>query len=196
MTGADKYRVEALSLKVAPDSEASVAQVDMSKSNRVVVTAKSGVVKVSNSAGMLVAMVFPGKALEFDPQAGGPATATKISGVLVKRNGKFLLVDTTTNVTFEVQGDDLGKYVGKSVEVTGVTVDGVTPAPGATQVLHATMVTRIGGGAGGAVPAGGVKTGMATGKVVAIVGGVIVGGTVGGLAAAGAFSGSGSVSRP
>lgn len=202
LTGADKYRIEALSLKVTPDSDTSVAQVDVSKSNRVVVAAMSGAVKVMNSAGVLVARVFPGKALEFDPQAGGTETATRISGFLEKKNGQFILTDTTTNVTFEVQGADLNKYVGKKVDVTGVVVAGATPAPGATQVISASLVTTQNAKVAGAVAAGGIiggltAAGLTTAGLVVVGGIVVAGATVGGLAASGKFSGSGgNVSRP
>jgi hypothetical protein len=198
LAGADKYRIDALGLKVTPDSDTSVAQVNMNKSDRIVVTAAAGAVRVTNSVGVLVARVFPGKALELNPQAGGTETTTRIAGVLEKKNGKFFLTDTTTSVTFEVQGTDLNKYAGKQVELTGVTVVGATPAPGATQVINASLVTLIGKAAGATAAAGILaSSGLTVGGVVVVAGVVVAGATLGGLAAAGEFSGShGNVSRP
>ena len=190
------YRIEASSLRVIPDSNSSVAQVELTSPKRVVVAAKAGSVSITISSGTLVARVFPGLALAFDPQANpGP---TRISGILANRNGAFILEDATTKVVFEIQGGDLAKFVGKNVEVTGVAVSGATPAGGATQVIRASSVTPTGargagaaaagasGGAAGAAAAGGIG-GTA---IAAIVGGVAVAATLGGLAAAGEFSGN------
>jgi hypothetical protein len=214
IAGTDKYRVEALSLKVTPDS-ASVAQVSLSDSRHVLVAAKSGAVKVTNASGVLVARVFPGAALEFDPNAAGTAAATKISGALKEKNGKFLLKDGTTNVVFEVRGAELNKYAGKTVVVTGTTISGATPSNGASQVLNATQVTpsasgkkkaaaaagaggaAAGGAAAGGAVAAGTVAGLSTGVFVAVVGGVAAAASVGGLAATGAIGGDEApVSRP
>lgn len=197
VTGSGTYRIEALTLKVAPESASSVAEVGVNSSNHVVVSAKGGQVNVQNSAGVLVAMVMPGTALEFDPQAGA-STSSTVSGVLKKKDGKYLLKDTTTNVTFEVQGTDLDKYVGKSVEVVGATVSGVKPASGATQVLNASSVTpkssnkkkAAGAGAAGGASAAGTILGMSTVTGVLVIAGVATGVALGAAAGAGAFDSS------
>ncbi len=206
LTGSGTYRIEALNLKVLPQSANSVAQVGVNTSNHLVVTAKGGPVDVRNATGVLVAMVMPGNAMEFDPQAAGASTATKISGVLIKKDGKFLLRDSTTNVTFEVQGSDVEKYVGKNVEVVGATISGVAPAAGASQVVNASSVTPSGGGkkkaaavagaaAGGA--AAGTIAGLSTVVFVSVVGGVAAAATVGGLYGSGAIGGTNtSASHP
>jgi hypothetical protein len=199
LMGNGSYRIDALSLKVVPDSASSVAQVALNNNNRIVVAAKSGTVNVKNASGVLVAMVMPGNAIEFDPNSATPAIS-KISGILSKKDGKFLLKDTTTNVTFEAQGTDLDKYVGKAVELTGNAVSGAKPATGATQVLHATSVSPRGslakspkassGATPGGTAVGGSVAGMSKGMFVTVVGGVAAAATVGGMAASGIIGGN------
>ena len=195
VTGSGTYRIEALTLKVAPESASSVAEVGVNSRNHVVVSAKGGPVNVQTASGVLVAMVMPGSALEFDPQAGA-STSSTVSGVLKKKDGKYLLKDMTTNVTFEVQGTDLDKYVGKTVEVVGATVSGVKPASGATQVLSATSVTptsnkkKVAGAAAGGGAAAGTILGMSTVVGVVVIAGVATGVALGAAAGAGAFDSS------
>ena len=197
VTGSGTYRIEALSLKVAPDSASSVAEVGVNSSNHVVVLAKGGPVNVQNSSGVLLAMVWPGDALEFDPQAAGASGTSTIQGTLKKKDGKYTLKDCKTNVTFEVQGTGLEQYVGKMVEVNGAMVSGVKPVSGATQVVSANSVTNSTGckmgkagkaGAGGA--AAGTVAGMSTGVFVVVALAAATGIALGAAAGAGAFDSS------
>jgi hypothetical protein len=70
------YRIEAAGLHVSPDSKGSVARVEMSGPNRVIVAAYKGSVSVTNSEGILVAGLETGRELAFEPQAGGASAAT------------------------------------------------------------------------------------------------------------------------
>ena len=206
VTGSGTYRIEALSLKVAPDSASSVAEVGVNSSNHVVVLAKGGPVNVQNSSGVLLAMVWPGEALEFDPQAAGASGSSTIQGTLKKKDGKYTLKDCKTNVTFEVQGSGLEQYVGKMVEVNGAMVSGVKPVSGATQVVSANSVTNstgckmgkagkagAAGAAGGA--AAGTIAGMTTGVFVVVAAAAVTGIALGAAAGAGAFDSSAPASR-
>lgn len=206
VTGSGSYRIEALSLKVVPDSASSIAEVGVNSSKHVVVMAKGGPVNVHNSSGVLLAMVWPGDALEFDPQAAGASGSSTITGVLKKKDGKYTLKDCKTNVTFEVQGSGLEQYVGKTVEVNGAMVSGVKPVSGATQVLNASSVMNSGGckmgkagkaGAAGAAggAAAGTIAGMTTGVFVAVVAVAATGIALGAAAGAGAFDSGTSASR-
>ena len=186
-----KYRIEADSLRIEADP-ASTARVQVVGPRQVVVAARDGSVRVSNSNGVLIARLDRGHAMTFEPQAGGAAT-TKVSGILALKDGKFILVDRVTNVTIQLQGAGLEAEVGKVVEITG-TVDAQPPTvPGASQLVDVTSMkrltktTRTGAGAAGAGAAGGAaagagSAGLSTGAIVAIVGGVAAAGTVGGLA--------------
>jgi hypothetical protein len=195
-----KYRIEAASLHVEADKPGATARVQMRGPNRVVVAARDGSVHVSNSDGVLIARLNSGHEMTFEPQESG--IATKVSGILAIKGGKFIVVDRTTNVTMQVQGTGLEAEVGNLVEITG-TVDAEKPTvPGASQVIDVTSVRRLtkskreaaaaGAGAAGAGTAGAAAGGLSTGAIVAIVGGVAAAGTVGGLAIAHDLPGQGS----
>jgi hypothetical protein len=192
------YPLEARGLRIASASPDTVARVRLSGPSQVLVAALKGSVRVTNSSGVLVASLEPGRNLSFDPQAGA-AGPTRASGCLVLKDGKYLLTDETTRVTLQLQGPGLEKEVGNRVEVTGA----VDPAPavaGATQLINVRTVNRQAKGcsslaaakppaqAGGAAGAGGgaaAGAGISTGATVAIVGGIAAAATVGGLAATG-----------
>ncbi len=204
-----KHVIEANSLSIAPVSAASVVQIEVKGSSRVIVATAGGAADVRNSSGILAAHLLPGMSLAFEPQAAAPATV-KMTGTLTLSNGKYLLTDDTTKVTVQIESADASRYVDKKVDVTGSLIADAKPAGGASQVVQATTISLAsrkrkavaavaGGGAAGAAGAAGAGAGAAAGistaATVAIVGGVAVAGTVGGLAAAGTFSDSTPVSR-
>jgi hypothetical protein len=189
-----KYRIEAANLQVEADKPGATARVQLAGPLRVVVAARDGSVRVSNGDGVLIARLDSGREMVFEPQEGGTAALTKVSGILALKDGKFILVDRITNVTMELQGAGLEAEVGNLVEITG-TVDSAAPTvAGASQVIDVTNIKRLtkgaraagaaGAGAAGAGAAGAAAGGLSTGAIVAIVGGVAAAGTLGGLAAA------------
>jgi hypothetical protein len=181
--GADRYVIEANVLRIAPAARDSVVQVEMRGASTVAVAATTGSASVRNAAGVLLANLQPGEALAFDPQSGA-AEAIKVSGVLQERDGHYFVTDSTTNVTVELQGSDLAKYVGKRVTVSGSTIPTATPAPGASEVVNVVSINALAGG-------------LSRTTIGLIIGGVAVGGTLAGLGAAGTFSGgSSSASTP
>ena len=196
--------IEARSPHIVPAAAGTLAQVQLSGSRQVLVAAVRGTVWVTNAGGLLVASLNAGSTLSFDPQAGA-AGPTKISGCLLRKDGKLVVVDQTTNVTFEVQGAGLYKEVGNRVEISGAA-DAASPSvAGASQLINVQNVTRaarggcasvakaagVPGGSGSGSAAGGAApaTGIGKGATIAIIGGVAAAGTVGGLAVAGTFSG-------
>jgi hypothetical protein len=198
----NRHVVEVASLRIAPGSKDSVLQIETSSPKRVVVSARSGAAEVRNSSGILVASLVPGMALAFDPQAGA-SPATSMTGILKAKGSAFILTDATTNVTVELRGTDLAKYVGKKVAITGSAIGGATAVAGASQVVQVTAINAAGNGkkaaaAAGAGAAGGAAAaaGLSTAATVAIVGGVAIGGTLVGLAAAGSLSSASPISTP
>ena len=153
------YRVEAASLVVEADKPGATARVQLTGPKRVVVAARDGEVRVSNSDGVLVARLETGREMAFEPQESGAAVATKVSGILALKDGKFIVVDRTTNVTMQLQGTGLEAEVGNLVEITG-TVDSAAPTvAGASQIIDVTSVKRLtksgraaAGAAGSTVP--------------------------------------------
>ena len=203
------FRVEALGLRIQPETGQSSARVALA-AKRVRVAALAGSFRVLNGSGVLIANVAAGSALEFEPQpAGGP---TRMAGCLSNRSGRFLLTDETTNVSVEATGAGLSKEAGNRVEITGAMDSAATPADGASQLIRVTQVKRLSqgcgagkgaaaaaAGAGGAAAGAGAGAGAAAGiaaGTVAIVGGVAAAAVVGGLAAAGGLSGQGSADPP
>jgi hypothetical protein len=184
------YPIEARTLLVYSASPDTVARVQTKDDTQVLVTALKGKVRVTNAAGVLVANMEPGAALSFDPQAGA-AGPTRVSGCLFVKDGKFFIVDQTTHVVLQLEGEGLQEELGNRVEIVGAAVN--------AEVITVQQLKRIGrggcaqasAGAGGtgATPAGKAAGGMST-TTIAIIGGVLVGGTLAGLGAAGVFSGS------
>jgi len=163
----------------------------------VAVAARDGGAEVHNASVILVASLRAGMSLAFEPQRN--PKAVKITGKVIATHGRFLMIDVTTNVTAEIVGTDLTKYVGKKTQVSGEIVPDATPLAPATEVVRvssAKLAVAAGaagaGGAAGAAIAGG---GLSAAATAAIVGGVAVGAATVGMAAAGTFSGDSSASR-
>jgi len=197
------YQLEARTLRISGAAPHSVARVQLSGGGTVVVAAMAGAVRVTNASGLLVAAMDPGRELSFDPEAGASAP-TRLSGCLLQKDNKFIVVDQATNVTMGVEGAGLDKLLGNRVEVSGAVENDILRVASVKQIAKggcAAVAKKIGAAAGaasaaGAAGAAGAAAGTAgaaagvAGATVAIVGGVAVAGTVGGLAAAETFSGN------
>ncbi len=183
-----KDRVEAATLRISPADTHTIAQIVSQDSSHVSIGAVQGLVDVRNGAGVLVATVRPGLALAFSTQAGGAATATKMSGCLGMKNGHYLLTDNTSGVTVELQGPEVAKNNGHQVEITGSMIPGATPPTGASQVVQVMTINSVGAKCN--IPGGAAVAGAGGGHTLAyvIVGGVAVAGTLVGLGIAGTFS--------
>jgi hypothetical protein len=167
-------------------------QVAFREGQRVRIATEGSVAEVRGPKGVLVARVTADRALEFDPDAGAPASA-RLTGVVSKEQSKYFLTDQTTHVKVELRGTNLESSVGKVIEVTGEAIE-ETPAAGATSVVRVTQLKVVGAaakaaGAAGATAPAGVSTGVSA-STIAIVGGVAAAGaTVGGLYATGVIGG-------
>ncbi|HUD99480.1 MAG TPA: hypothetical protein VMR62_07895 [Bryobacteraceae bacterium] len=195
------YRIEAAGLRIETDRPGTTARVLLDGPRRVVVAARDGSVRISNTGGILIARLDSGREMTFEPQVD-IGTLTKVSGILAVKDGKFIVVDRITNVTMQVQGAGLEAVAGNLVEITGTVNPSAPVVAGASQLIDVTSIKRLmKGGAGvaagvaGAGAAGAAAGGLsiaATVATVAIVGGVAAAGTIGGLAAAHALPGQGS----
>jgi hypothetical protein len=185
--------VSGLNVRAEGDSSASVTL----KGKVVEVAALTGDVRVFNAAGVNVANILPGRALDLRLQEPGASSASSLVGCPVKSGSNFLLTDQTSNVTVQLRGGKI--TAGQHVQVTGSMIP---DANGGTQVIAVTSVKDIPGPCAGAgngtalaatagAPAGaGAPVGIVA--VPIIIGGafVITGGTLGGLAGAGVIGGS------
>lgn len=191
------YRIEAASMRVAPSSASTVVQVELTGARFITVAARGGSAEVRTESDVLAASIVPGMALSFEPQAA-PASTVKMTGVIEFRDNAYFLTDATTKVTVQLEGATVSKHVGKTVEITGSSVPGATPAGGATQLVRVVALKQLAAGSAAAAASGGAggSTGLSVVAIAAIVGGVAVVGALGGLAAAGSFSSGSTVSHP
>jgi hypothetical protein len=196
---AGNYQVEALSLKIRPESEGA-AQVTIRQPGVVQVAALTGPVRVTAANGVLLAKLQAGRTVDFTPDASGLAAPASVTGCLENGSGKFLLTDEVSLVRFEITGAGVDKEVGHRVRISGT----VTPVPESMSRIHSTEVkelskkcsTRLKGaaaagvGAAGAAGASGAATGGAIGAIGsaiathAVIAGVIVAGAAAGAAVA------------
>ncbi len=205
------YSVEALGLVIKPETGATSGRVALGGAGRVQVAALTGSFRVLNCSRSVGGESGVRRwKLEFEPQVSSSTSLSKVTGVLVKKNGHLLLTDETTNVTVEVSGAGLEKEAGHRVELTGSMDPAATPAGDASQFIRVSEIRRLGKGGvpghGGAAAAGagGAAAGGATGGgiagisvgTIAIIGGVAAAATLGGLAAANKLPGQGSAAPP
>ena len=165
----------------------------------VIVSALNGPVRVLNASGALLATVAPGNNLRFAPQGGSP-DAVEITGCLLVKSGRYILVDAVTSQVFELRGGDLRAEIGNRVTIKGKAVPDAKPVQGASQLVDVQSASQSAPGgclataaAVGADPPPGsapVKPGVEAGKASAgaskavILGVVIAGAAGGGLALA------------
>jgi hypothetical protein len=140
------YRVEALGLRVAPETSDSSGRVALVDSGKVQALALEGSLRVSTADGTVVAFLAPGRALEFQPQAvTGAEVPFEMTGCLQRREGRFVLRDPLTGVVEEVRGERLEGEVGRMLEVTATAVPGAKPVTGALEVIQIRRMRRVSG---------------------------------------------------
>jgi len=184
-----------LSVRATGDSSANVTM----KGKVVEIAALTGNVQVFNAAGMNVANLLPGRALDLRPTDAGARAPSSLTGCPVKSGNNFLLTDEASNVTAQLRGGDL--KVGTRVHVTGDLVPNVKAVSPATQVIAVTDTTEAGGAcapklprkyqqaqapagatapaAGGAAASAGVSTAVIVGVSIAAAAGIAVGAAYG-----------------
>jgi len=162
------FHLEALGLTVRSGGGSSSGRIGIEGTTRLRVSALTGTFRVWNTRGVLVANVAPGSALAFEPQPGGAAAATKITGTLTEQRGHFMLTDRVTRVSVEVKGQHLAAYVGQVVGVTGALSIAATSLANAPQVIAASLVQPVATGARVAAAIGGAIDA----EQIAVVGGV------------------------
>jgi hypothetical protein len=148
------YEIEARSLHVSAGPD-TVARVRLEGGRRLTVAAVRGGVRVANARGMLIALVNAGNSLDFEAQGEGAAAPARATGCLVAKSSKLLLIDQTTNLTFELWGTGLAEELGNRVTVVGTGEN----AAGGAHVLRVAELNRVSKGGCSAVAK---KAGAAT----------------------------------
>jgi hypothetical protein len=187
------YSANAEGLSVRADG-ASSANVSV-KGNVIEVAALTGDVHVFNAAGMNVANLVPGRALDLRPSDSVANSPSSLTGCPVKSGTNLLLTDEASVVTVQLQGGTL--KAGTRVQVTGSLVPNAKPVRPATQVIAVTGVTEVGGrcapsvpskyqqagasapAAGGGAAGGGVSTAVIVGVSIAAAAGIAIGAAYG-----------------
>jgi hypothetical protein len=177
MESGNGYEVEARTLRISPGSSSAVARIRIAGERKVTVASVRGTIRVANFAGLVVANVEAGSSLDFEPQDAGAAAPTHVSGCLVVKDGKPVIVDRTTNVVLELQGDTLGTMVGNRVEITGVAEKTPSTVEGASQVVKVAGLKLV---------AKGGCTAIAKKVGASVAAGALAGGAAAGAAGAGA----------
>ena len=189
------YAIDAAGLQVQA-APRSAARIGLAGAGRVEVSALSGAVQVKNETGVLLARVLPGQALAFTIQASGAAPPEKLMGVLSESNGHYFLTDQTAGVRVELVGTDLGKMVGKLVEVSGTLDTSATAAPSAAHVVNVITIRVVAQASKAVAAAGaGAEAGSFLGSHAVIIAGVAVAAVAAPAAIALTSSDSPSVSR-
>lgn len=139
------YWIEARGLRILAAGPGSAARAALSGERRVEVAALAGEARVTTGAGMVVAVLAPGTALVFEPQAaaGQPLPAFEMTGCLEQRDGHYVLRDLIAGVVEELRGENLERYAGDVVEVTATVIPGVTPVTGAMEVIQVSRIRRV-----------------------------------------------------
>lgn len=195
LQGAAPYLLEARTLRITVPSAAGIARVQLDEGGAVLVSAVNGPVRVSNSTGVLVANLAAGRSLRFQPQAAA-SDAFEATGCLLKKQGRFIIVDQTTSQVFELRSGELNAELGNRVTVKGVSLSAAQPVAGAAQAISVRSVTQVAPGGclataasvGADPPPGATATGTAhesVGPNKAVIAGVIIaGGAAAGVAVA------------
>ncbi|HWF06954.1 MAG TPA: hypothetical protein VG297_00745 [Bryobacteraceae bacterium] len=179
------YSANANGLNVRADGSSS-ATVSMRDQGVVEIAALTGNVHVFNAAGMTVANLLPGRALDLRPQDAGASAPSTLTGCAASAGGNTLFTDEASNVTVQLRGNAV--RAGRRVQISGTMVPNATPTSPATQVMNVTSVKNVGGAckAGTAAAAGGAAAGAGGGAAGAATGVSTTTAVIAGVAAAAA----------
>lgn len=154
------YSANANGLTVRADGKASAA-ISMRDKGEVQIAALTGNIHVFDAAGLNIANLVPGRALDLHPQTGGATAASSLTGCAVKSGNGTLLTDETSNVTVQLRGGNA--QAGRHVQISGSMVPNATPSSGATQVVNVANVKDLGACTPAGVPVAGSGGGAAVG---------------------------------
>jgi hypothetical protein len=149
----NSFQLEAKGLRVTPNEPSSRGVVSLKKGNTVEVAALKGSFGVTNAQGLLLTNVRPGHVVSFAILAGGAGTTSgQINGVLgtvSKDSSGNYYITSEDGVKYQLIGNNLQRYVGKKVLISGTVQTGVTPAGGALEVVALSSVSLNGAALGG-----------------------------------------------
>jgi len=151
LDGGAVFRIEAKTLRVALASPESRATVSLQDSGAVQVGALNGEVQVRNGQGVMVARVDRGRPVELRLDSSG---GSMVTGCVSRLGKSAALQDEASGVTVELRSKELSNYIGKRIQVTGVTADSSATTT-AEPVIEARAVKVLGTGCTPALNAAG-----------------------------------------
>lgn len=160
------YRIEAKEIFITAASAGGRGSVELREGEQVAVSSAKGELRVANREGVLLARVIPGRSLMFS-QVASPST-TSLTGAVEKVGDGYFLTDVTSGVRVQLQGENLAKFVGKNVKVTGT----LQSAAAGASTLTVASVSVAGAAATGVAAAGIPKLAIIAGVSVASIGGI------------------------
>ncbi len=136
------YLLEADGLRVAPGEPNALGVVSLTSAHTVDVAAVAGDFRVIDEASLAIAHVSRGAAVSFpavqSAAAPGASSFIGVTGNVTYENGNFYLT-TDQGVKYQlVTGEELKKYNGKTVVVSGFLQAGATPS-----AVNQVIVTSI-----------------------------------------------------
>lgn len=137
--------LEAGSLRILSEGGRAAGRVLVLDNGKVEAVAGSGILRVTNPAGVTVARMRAGMALEFEvqPPVPGVEPPFEITGCVERRPGGYVLSDPVTGVVEELRGERLDQEVGNVVEITARLLRGVKPIEGASEVIQVIRLRRV-----------------------------------------------------
>jgi hypothetical protein len=151
------YLVDAAGLRINSRGN-SYVQVQINGPSQVLVGARRGMAEVHSAAGVQVATLHAGMALNLTPQAAETESNMSVTGCVERQGERYLVTDETSQVTVELQGPDVASYAGRRVAITGSRLTGTPNLAGVAHTVRVITAEPDAGRAckavgGGAVPA-------------------------------------------
>jgi hypothetical protein len=116
----NSFRIQANGLMVVATEEHSSGIVSIDPANTVTIQTNNGALEIRNASGAGIARVLPGHPLTFSSETDKSSAEFSATGTISSENGRYYLSSSETGMRFEVTGENLQKYTGTSVAVSGV----------------------------------------------------------------------------
>jgi hypothetical protein len=143
VAGPSSFELDTAGLKIRAGGVVGndTGRVRVAVNDRIEVSALTGVARVTNGAGLLLASIPAGRSMSFAMNAGQAGGSVTRTGCQLFKDGHFIIQDENTQEVVELNGRDLAPSVGNRVEAVG-TAGPTKPAVSiATSILNVTRIT-------------------------------------------------------
>jgi hypothetical protein len=148
-----RYGVQVNGLRIITDETGASGRVSMGADNKILVASTAGRLQVATAAGVPLAAVYAGRALEFDTKAVNSG-AMQLTGRVSRTGSKLFVTDEATDLTVELRSgktnlQTVEKAVGKRVEVAGLHIPNSVPIALQVQSVGAAQAANSAGATAG-----------------------------------------------